>query len=329
MEDNLLKQQSEKPPKGYNHNFIAQDPIMTSILEQARMFAQSDFPILILGESGVGKEVMANEVHLTSPRKNNPFIAINCGAIPKDMIESELFGHEKGAFTSAHDRKQGLLEIANHGTLLLDEIGDLPYNLQQKLLRVIETKSFFRVGGTKEIQVDVRFISATNRNLDKEITDGNFREDLYYRISTLTINIPPLRARTSDIPLLVDYIIQQNPNESIRKKRFNKEALKIAREYSWPGNVRELQNVVNRTMLLSNDRDVIFPEDISFDPIRSKKSSNGRKLKDIERDHILNILIDVKGKKGEAARILDIDPKTLYRKMLGFKNELLQAGIAC
>ena len=304
-----------------NHRIITKNRDMLSILAKTRTFAQSDFPVILLGESGVGKELLAEEVHKASPRADGPFIPINCGAIPENVIESELFGHEKGAFTNAHARKQGLLEIAHGGTLFLDEIGDLPFNLQQKLLRVMDIKRFFRVGGTKQIEVDVRFVSATNKNLEKEMKNGRFRQDLYYRLTTLAINVPPLRARPDDIPLLVEHIILKSNNRSIQKKRFSESALEILRKYSWQGNIRELQNVVNRTLLLSEDKMVIGPEDILLDFNTPIVEENGRSLLDVERNHITKILNEVDGKRGEAAKILGIDPKTLYRKLSSFNCE--------
>ena len=310
----LMENQSsnKQDKKSNSHKLITNNRGMLSVLEKTRTFAQSDFPVMLLGESGVGKELLAEEVHKASPRANGPLIPINCGAISENVIESELFGHEKGAFTSAHIRKLGLLEIADGGTLFLDEIGELPYNLQQKLLRVIDIKRFYRVGGTKQIKVDVRFVSATNKDLEKEMKNGRFRQDLFYRLTTLTVAVPPLRARQDDIPLLVEHIIRNTNNYDLQKKRFSEKAMKKLQNYSWQGNIRELQNVINRTLLLS-ERDVIGPEDLPLDLLRAQEN-NSRSLQDVERNHIAKILNEVDGKKGEAAKILGIDPKTLYRK---------------
>jgi DNA-binding NtrC family response regulator len=293
---------------------ITRNPLMLEILENVTKVAVSDFPVLICGESGVGKELVAKAIHDRSKRADGPFIPINCGAIPENMLESELFGHEKGAFTGAHARKLGLLEIANHGTLFLDEISELSSSLQGKLLRAIETKTFFRVGGTKAVGVDVKFLSATNKDIKSEMEKGNFRSDLYYRISTLTLSIPPLRARKEDIPLLVDHTIQLNP--VFKNKKFDPEALEIFLEYAWPGNVRELQNVVHRTLLLSKN-DVIEPHELPADLSPNPKVS-GRRLEDVEREHILRVLQEAGGQKAKAAEILGIDPKTLYRKLLSY-----------
>jgi two-component system NtrC family response regulator len=234
------------------------------------------------------------------------------------MLESELFGHEKGAFTGAHIKKLGLLEIASHGTLFLDVIGEMNQQLQGKLLRAIETVSFFRVGGTSEIKVDVRFVSATNKDIKKEIDTGNFRNDLYYRISTLALHIPPLRDRKEDIPLLAEYVIKSNP--TFKNKKLSKNAIEILSEYPWPGNVRELQNVVQRALFLSKDS-IIEAADLPLDMTGGQKAS-GRKLEEVEREHILRVFKDVNGQKRRAAEILGIDPKTLYRKlaMYGIKD---------
>ncbi|MGZ3535464.1 MAG: sigma-54-dependent transcriptional regulator [Thermodesulfobacteriota bacterium] len=295
-------------------SIITKNPKMLEILEHVKTVAMSDFPVLIYGGSGVGKELIARAIHDASKRAEGPFIPINCGAIPENMLETELFGHEKGAFTGAHARKLGLLEIAHHGTLFLDEISELSSSLQGKLLRVIETGTFFRVGGTKEIVVDVKILSATNKDIKSEMERNNFRSDLYYRISTLTLSIPPLKERKEDISPLIDHTIQTNPD--FKNKSFSKEALKILLEYPWPGNVRELQNVVHRTLLLSKN-DVIERSDLPTDLITDLKGS-GRKLEDVEKEHILKVLKEAGGHKGKAAEILGVDPKTLYRKLLSY-----------
>jgi DNA-binding NtrC family response regulator len=293
---------------------VTKNPRMLEILDHGKMVAVSNFPVLIYGESGVGKELIARAIHDASRRAEGPFIPINCGAIPENMLESELFGHEKGSFTGAYARKLGLLEIAHRGTLFLDEISEMNTSLQGKLLRVIETGTFFRVGGTKEIVVDVKILSATNKDIKSELDKGGFRSDLYYRISTLTLNIPPLRERKEDIPLLVEHTIQTNAG--FKNKKFSKEALKVLSEYPWPGNVRELQNVVHRTLLLSKN-DIIEPRDLPAD-LTEGPGVSGRRLEDVEREYILKVLKEVGGQKGKAAEILGVDPKTLYRKLLSY-----------
>jgi len=290
---------------------ITKNPRMLELLETVKQVSSSDLPILISGESGVGKELVAKTIHNSSNRSEGPFIAINCGAIPETMLESELFGHEKGAFTGAHAQKPGLLEIANRGTLFLDEIAELSSQLQGKLLRIIETGSFFRVGGVREITVDVLFVSATNRDVRKEVEAGTFRADLYYRVSALSFHIPPLRERKEDIPLLVDHIITHHTN--FKNKHLSKKAIRVLTEYHWPGNVRELQNVMYRALFLAK-KDVIEPADLPFDMIQ-KHGSRGARLEDIEREHILRVLKESGGQKGKAAEILGVNPKTLYRKL--------------
>lgn len=303
-----LKRQS--PPPG----IVTKNPLMYEILETVKKVATSDLPVLASGESGVGKELIARAVHDSSTRADRPFIPLNCAAIPETMLETELFGHEKGAFTGATEKKLGLLEIADKGTLFLDEVGELPLQLQVKLLRVIETRRFFRVGGVKEVIVDVKFISASNKDLKSAVEEGAFRQDLYYRISALTLHIPPLRERKEDIPLLIDHYLKQNP--SFRQKQFTKEAVDILSRYSWPGNVRELQNMVHRTLLLAPGT-TIEKCDLPPDLVDCRKPS-GKRLADLEREHILAVLKEVGGQRKKAADILGIDPKTLYRKLIEY-----------
>jgi len=313
-ENLILKEQIKRESE--TQKIITQSPLMFGIFEDMKKVATSSLPVLIYGESGVGKELVARAIHHESEKAGRPFVPINCGAIPENMLESELFGFEKGAFTGAYGKKLGLLEIANQGTLFLDEICELTAPLQVKLLRVIEAGRFFRIGGTKEVQVDVKFISASNKDAKRETENGRFRPDLYYRISALTLNIPPLRERKEDIPLLVDHIIRSN--HAFKDKSFDKDALKVLAQYSWPGNVRELLNVVHRTLLLSKN-DQIGPDDLPIDLIGST-TTNGKRLKDIEREHILRVLKEAGGQRGKAAEILGVDPKTLYRKLLEYEE---------
>jgi DNA-binding NtrC family response regulator len=303
-----IKKQSETP------QIITKNHLMLEILETVKKLAVSNFPVLIYGESGVGKELIAKAIHDASGRAENSFIPINCGAIPETMLESELFGHEKGSFTGAYNKKLGLLEIANNGTLFLDEIGELSTQLQAKLLRVIETGSFFRVGGIREIKVDIKLISATNKDIKTEVDKKNFRPDLYYRISAMTLHIPPLRERKEDIPLLIEHFIKNNP--LFKDKLFGKEALQILSEYSWPGNVRELKNMIHRILLLSRG-DTIEIGDLPSDLIINH-GAYGKRLEDIEREYILKVLRETSGHRGKAADVLGIDPKTLYRKLLSY-----------
>jgi transcriptional regulator with GAF, ATPase, and Fis domain len=227
---------------------------MRDIFHMIRQVADSKSTILVIGESGTGKELIARAIHYQSNRKNHPFVTINCAAIPETLIESELFGHEKGAFTHAIDRKLGRCEIANLGTLFLDEIGELSLNTQAKVLRFLEEKEFNRVGGSKTIKVDVRLIAATNKDLNQLIRKGVFREDLYYRINVVPMVLPPLREKREDIPLLIDHFIAKyNAENNKQVKGLTQEALKVMLDYEWPGNVRELENMIERAVTLTSN----------------------------------------------------------------------------
>ncbi len=294
-----------------HRQIVGRDPVMLSCLDLARKAASSDFSVLIAGESGAGKEIIARFIHQESPRAERAFVAINCGAIPETMIESELFGHEKGAFTGAHARKQGLLELADEGTLFLDEIGDMPLALQVKLLRVLETGRFFRLGGTREHRVDVRFLSATNKDLADAIQRGAFRSDLYYRINGLTVRVPPLRERKRDIPLFIEQVLREHLPH--RGKSFAPEVIRALSDYSWPGNVRELQNVVQRMLVLSRG-DVVTEVDLP-DDLAGTRSARGGRLEDVEREHILRVLSECGGHRERAAGVLGIHARTLRRKL--------------
>jgi DNA-binding NtrC family response regulator len=287
--------------------------------------ADSDVPVLIQGESGTGKELAAKAVHENSNRKEKPYIVIDCSSLQDTLLENELFGHEKGSFTDAIKDKKGLFEIADKGTLFLDEIGEMSKNIQSKLLRVLETKKFRRIGGTKEISVDVRIIAATNRDLEAEVTEGNFRKDLFYRLNVIALNMPSLRERSDDIPLLVDYYLSNNM-VSKKKKKVSKAALKLLEEYHWPGNVRELINVMSRSMILS-EGNVIEPADLrillekemlSYQKadinINEKEDLNGV-IDEAERDCIVRILKQNRNSKTKTAKLLKISRATLYRKL--------------
>jgi DNA-binding NtrC family response regulator len=311
-ENALLKTQIQRQSAA--GAIITNSPLMHDILKSVPKIASSGYPVLLIGESGTGKELMAKAVHEASPHASGPFVPLNCGAIPGTMIESELFGHEMGAFTGAHARKPGLLEIADKGTLFLDEVGELPLQLQVKFLRVIESGKFFRVGGTREVSVDVKFVAATNKDLKREAEKGGFREDLFYRISALTIHVPPLRERKEDIPLLVQHCVMMNL--LFKTKKFSAEALRVLAGYDWPGNVRELQNVVHRALLLSQ-HDLIEPADLPSDLNEGQRDTCIR-LEDMEREHILRVLSRAAGHRGKAAELLGISPKTLYNKLSSY-----------
>jgi DNA-binding NtrC family response regulator len=314
-ENLLLKAQVRK--QSQVHELIAVSPAMQSAVARARKVAPSDLPVLITGESGTGKELIARFIHNASARAERSYVAINCGALPENMIESELFGYEKGAFTGAQGRKPGLFEIASQGTLFLDEIGDMPLPLQVKLLRAIETGAFYRLGGTREQQVNVRIISATHKQLKDEIKKGSFREDLFFRISALSVHLPPLRERPEDIVPLIEHCRSGSP--AFKQKRFSDASLKVLSGYAWPGNVRELQNVVQHQLLLA-ENDVIEPADLPQE-LTGRHALISTRLDDIERDHILRMLEQAKGDRNKAAEALGIHPRTLMRKMASFGIE--------
>ncbi len=298
------------------HDLVSKSPKMQQIFEFARTVAKSNSNILILGESGTGKELLARAIHNESPRANGPFVAVSCVAIPDTLLESELFGHEKGAFTDAITQKKGKFELAHGGTLFLDEIGDISPKMQLALLRVLEEKEFTRVGGTKPIRVDVRIIAATNRNLQKAVEEGRFREDLYYRLNVITIQLPPLRERKEDIPLLVQHFIEKfNIQMGKRVERISDEALRILMQYDWPGNVRELENVIERAMVIARGN-AITPEDIQLPSLGpSQVPEQDKTLEAVEKAHIQRILNETNWNIQRSAQILGIDRTTLYNKI--------------
>lgn len=303
------------------------DPVMQGVYDLARRVARSPGKtILIRGESGTGKELMARAIHNESDRADGPFMALNCTALPETLFESELFGHEKGAFTDAKTRRIGLAELADGGTLFLDEIGDMALSVQAKFLRFLEERSFKRVGGTVDIQVDVRVIAATNRDLDAEVKAGRFRDDLYYRINVVPIHIPPLRERKADIPFLARRFIRDfNRDFSKAVQDISPEAMEILLAYDWPGNVRELKNLIERVMILENEP-VIRPEHL---PIPRRGSEGAQQqhesgvvlplkslsLREVERQVILHVLNQTGGNRSAASRILGVNRTTLYSKL--------------
>jgi transcriptional regulator with PAS, ATPase and Fis domain len=301
---------------------IGRDEKMLAIFEWIRTAAKSDISVLILGPTGAGKEVVARMIHELSRRGQERFQAVNCAALPDTLFESEIFGYEKGAFTGAHDRKPGRLEMANDGTLFLDEVGDLSLVAQAKLLRVLEERRFERLGGNKSIQVDFRLISATNRPLDMFVRESRFREDLYYRINAFSIRLPSLRERAVDIPVLGNRFLARYCAANglpLDAKQFSREALDLLGSYHWPGNIRELESTVSRAALSAPGR-VIRAADIEFlhgSAIRRDDEGSTRlpSLRDAERAHIIRVLEAVQWNKLEAAKVLDISRGTLYRKI--------------
>jgi len=297
---------------------IGQDEGMNKIFDLISSFADSDGAVLIQGESGTGKELVARAIYRLSPRKDQPFVVIACAAIPPTLVESELFGYHKGAFTGALRTTLGKLEIANKGTVFLDDIDTLDVNMQAKLLRVIQEKEFERLGSTKVIKLDVRFLAASNKDLTQLIQVGAFREDLYYRLNVLPIHLPPLRQRKKDIPLLIDHFLRINAERSGKPaKSFSKEAVKTLMEYDWPGNVRELQNLVERCFTISRES-VIQLQDISILSV-TKPKIDGLSLKDavdaFEQEYINEVLESVHGNRTQAASILGVHRNTLLSKL--------------
>ena len=282
-ENRALKEQVQK--ESQFESILAKSPAMTEIFRTIAKIADFKTTVLIQGESGVGKELVARAVHSRSSRKNHAFIPINCGAIPENLLESELFGHRKGAFTDAHSDRRGLFEEADGGTLFLDEIGELPLNLQVKLLRVLQEESIRRLGDSRDIKIDVRIITATHRDLAAEAKAGRFREDLFYRINVLPITIPPLRARREDINLLIDhFLVRNNARLGTQIRGLTAEARKLLLEYAWPGNVRELENTIERAMVLC-EGDVIGTQDLperlreALDPVQVHLASGELSVK--------------------------------------------------
>ncbi len=307
------------------HNIVGKNQRMVELSGLVQKVARSDASVLLQGESGTGKELFARAIHTLSERQDRPYIAINCAAIPRELLENELFGSEKGAFTGAHARKIGKFEIAHTGTIFLDEIGDMDIALQAKLLRVLQEKSFERLGGTKAIDVDVRVIAATNMDLTELIKAKRFREDLYYRLSVFPLIIPPLRERHDDIPLLTDHFIEKYCLEMKKPvKSLTREALGLLEKYHWPGNVRELENTIERAVILAEGKK-ITPDHLA---IRLRRTSEiqlreGAGLKEIgahaqmqaERATIIRVLKEVRGNKRKCAKVLKIDYTTLFDKI--------------
>ena len=309
-------------------SIIGTDEKMKKVIEQAKSVANTDTTVLIQGESGVGKEIVANAIHQTSRRKEGPFVVVNCGAIPLSLIESELFGHEKGAFTDAKETKPGKFEQASGGTLFLDEIGELPLDAQVKLLRVLEDKKITRVGGIKPISVDVRILSATNNNLEERVQKGSFRLDLYYRLLIFPIQIPPLRERKADIPLFIEHFINNfNSELGLHVRNMSKEAVDQLLNYNWPGNIRDLQNAIQSAMILCKEGTITrehLPMRIKGYPVidgtklefdsgldENLKSINSK----LEKELIIEALSKCNYNRTETANLLKISRKTLFNKM--------------
>jgi Nif-specific regulatory protein len=301
------------------HNMVGESPRMREVYQFLSRVAPSDATVLIQGESGTGKELAARAIHRNSPRSGKPFVTINCAAIPEGLLESELFGHEKGAFTGAVTQKKGRLEVANQGVVFLDEIGEMAPLLQVKLLRVLQEREFERVGGTRSISVDIRLIAATNRELEEAVKAGTFRQDLYYRLNVVSLEMPPLRERREDIPMLAEYFVQKYTKKfKVRAKRIAPETLACLVNHEWPGNVRELENAMERALVLSVSEE-LQPEDLpeSFlekdPPAGVAAAKYHTAVKDLKKQLILNALDEAKGSFTDAARLLGVHPNYLHR----------------
>ncbi len=314
-----------------DHTIVGASTEIWKLLHMIDLMAENaDTTVLLVGESGTGKELVAREIHRRSARRERPFLDINCAALSETLLESEMFGHERGAFTDARSRKPGLLEVADGGTVFLDEISEMPLAVQPKLLRILESRTFKRLGGTRDIRVNVRVIAATNRDMARAVKDGRFRDDLYYRLKVFPVDIPPLRERRGDVPILANHFVEHY-NAALKKsvKGFTSEAMGLLQQHSWPGNVRELKNIVERAMVLARNSVMdagLLPKEFGRGPAREgeafsapgKGTSKVRTLANLERDYILEVLRSHDGNRTVAARLLGIARSTLLEKLKKF-----------
>ncbi len=317
LEGEVSLYRAEREREQSRHLPLTRDPRMLQLLELARRAARTDSTILIQGETGVGKELVARAIHQWSPRREQPFVAVNCGALAEGVLESELFGHEKGAFTGAHARRAGYFELASRGTLFLDEIGTTTNAFQVRLLRVLQERVVQRVGGGLPVAVDSRIIAATNQSLEEEARSGGFRSDLYYRLSVVTLRIPPLRERPDDIPLLAEHFVAGHRQINPQVSGISAAGLRALQGYDYPGNVRELENIIERAMILETGRE-LTPESLMLGEQRDNNPEPGEatvRIDEAEREHVLRVLQNCNGRKLEAARLLGINKTTLWRKM--------------
>ena len=324
VENQYLKRELRK---GHDEKvIIGSSEEMRRVFKMVEKVADSEATILIQGESGTGKELIAKEVHYRSRHAQGPFVSINCGAIPRDLLESNLFGHVKGSFTGAVRDSQGLFQVAEGGTFFLDEVGETPLATQVKLLRALQEREIIPVGGTQPIKIDCRLVAATNADLEREVAEGRFRADLFYRLNVIPVKLPSLRQRRDDIPLLVDHFLKRHASGGT-PKAVSKEAMDLLLKYDWPGNVRELENVMERSLIL-DESGVIGPEDLS-DKIRLGTSHRGSliidsptlTLEELEKEYILKVLDSTRWQKKRASDILGINASTLYRKLIAYGVE--------
>ena len=313
-----LEAESERQLRSLETNTRFEDilgntPSMREVFAMVARVSKTDTTVLIQGESGTGKELLAKAIHSNSARRRGPFVAINCGAIPETLLESELFGHEKGAYTGAHIQRKGKLEIAESGTLFLDEIGDMPVPLQVKLLRFLQERHLERVGGRELIRVDVRVIAATNKDLKSELQAGRFREDLYYRLSVVNLRLPPLRERDEDVVFIANAFLRRSSQQHRRKLRFGTQAVEVMRTYHWPGNIRELENAVERAVIMARGR-FVEPEDLGIEvQTTSSDLAPLRATRDrAEREALVDALVKTRGNISQAAKLLGVSRPTFH-----------------
>ena len=337
VENDVLKQQLEA--RGRFENIIGSSPAMNRVFELVRKISDTQANVLITGESGTGKELIAKSVHANSGRKNRSFVPLNCGGLPEHLVESELFGHEKGAFTGATGNRTGLMEHASDGTFFLDEIGELPMNLQVKFLRVLEERKIRRLGSNQETEIDIRLISATNQDLEARVKESEFREDLYYRINTFVIRLPALREREGDVPLLANHFLNEYATDSGKEIRgISSDAMALLNAHTWPGNIRELMHVMERAVALASSGEIQaedLPETIgqterkSLDVVRSDlpfKEAKDQVIEDFERAYIQSLLNTYQGNISEAARQSGIDRRSLHRLLAKYDIEASSFG---
>ncbi len=323
--ENRVRRETIRSSQGFA-NIVGHTPDMEKLYRIISKAGQSTHPVLILGESGTGKEMVAKAIHSSGPLRNKPFIPVDCGSLVPTLIESELFGHTRGAFTGATNSKDGLLAIADGGTVFLDEIGELPVDLQAKLLRAIQEKEIRPVGSVKNIPINVRILGATNRDLEQAVAAGTFRRDLFFRLNVLTLRIPPLRERRQDIPLLVGHFLERIGRDSGMEKTISDDALKALMNYEWPGNVRELENSLERACALSSGNEIQIrdlPTHLSSAPasLLARPAAGIVPMAELEKTTILNALAQVNGDKMVAARLLGIGKTTLYRKLKEYETQ--------
>ncbi len=323
----------ESPDAEGAYGIVGKTPAMMKLYKLIGKVAGNIHPVLILGESGTGKELVARAIHYSGPRHDRPFVPVDCGTLVPTLMESELFGHERGAFTGAERSKDGMLKIAEGGTVFLDEIGELPLELQAKLLRALQEKEIRPVGSTRRIRIDVRVIAATNRKLEEDVREGRFRKDLYFRLNVVTLKLPPLRDRMDDLEDLINTFLDRIAKTSGQpRKEISRDALRLLKSYSWPGNVRELENFVERAVALSSGNmlePIDFPTQISarLNPVRSSNEEPLRRIGrvvpivEVERDAIINAVAEAKGDKLLAAQMLGIGKTTLYRRLREYERK--------